>query len=240
MNELQAIENALISGDLTSLTTQQRVQYYNRICESLGLNPLTRPFDYIRLNGKLTLYARKDATDQLRKLHKVNIKITETKIEHGIFMVTVEASSGDRLDTDLGAISLHGLKGDDLSNAMMKTITKAKRRVTLSICGLGLSDESEVVTIPGAEILKEEPKMAQVEPKMSIQNMPINKIENNSSIKPAETIKPRITKSPPIVPVQPNNNISYNKMATHLDLDELQFDDELSRMQIKTRSDNAQ
>jgi hypothetical protein len=32
----------------------------------------------------------------------------------------------------------------------MKAETKAKRRVTLSICGLGLLDETEIETIPGA------------------------------------------------------------------------------------------
>jgi hypothetical protein len=33
---------------------------------------------------------------------------------------------------------------------MMKAETKAKRRVTLSICGLGMLDETEVADIPGA------------------------------------------------------------------------------------------
>ena len=33
---------------------------------------------------------------------------------------------------------------------MMKAETKAKRRVTLSICGLGMLDETEVETIPHA------------------------------------------------------------------------------------------
>ena len=32
----------------------------------------------------------------------------------------------------------------------MKAKTKAKRRVTLSICGLGILDESEADTMPGA------------------------------------------------------------------------------------------
>ncbi len=32
----------------------------------------------------------------------------------------------------------------------MKAETKSKRRVTLSLCGLGMLDESEVETIPGA------------------------------------------------------------------------------------------
>jgi hypothetical protein len=33
---------------------------------------------------------------------------------------------------------------------MMKAVTKAKRRVTLSICGLGMLDETEVDSVPGA------------------------------------------------------------------------------------------
>jgi type I restriction enzyme S subunit len=37
------------------LTEQQRMTYYTEVCRSLGLNPLTRPFEYITLNGKLTL-----------------------------------------------------------------------------------------------------------------------------------------------------------------------------------------
>jgi hypothetical protein len=40
------------------------------------------------------------------------------------------------------------LKGDALANALMKAETKAKRRVTLSIAGLGWLDETELETIP--------------------------------------------------------------------------------------------
>ena len=42
------------------------------------------------------------------------------------------------------------MTGDTLANALMKASTKAKRRATLSICGLGVLDESEIETIPGA------------------------------------------------------------------------------------------
>jgi hypothetical protein len=45
-------------------------------------------------------------------------------------------------------VSLHNLKGEALANAIMKCETKAKRRVTLSICGLGLLDELDVETLP--------------------------------------------------------------------------------------------
>ena len=48
---------------------------------------------------------------------------------------------------------IQGLKGDDLSNAMMKAVTKAKRRAILSMTGLGFLDESEVGSIQGARVV---------------------------------------------------------------------------------------
>jgi hypothetical protein len=52
-----------------------------------------------------------------------------------------------RQDESIGAVNIAGLKGENRANAMMKAETKAKRRVTLSICGLGLLDETEVETV---------------------------------------------------------------------------------------------
>jgi len=43
-------------------------------------------------------------------------------------------------------------KAKEVANAIMKAITKAKRRVTLSICGLGMLDETEVESLPGRAI----------------------------------------------------------------------------------------
>ena len=76
----KVIEQVLVMGDLARLTPEQRNVYYKSVCESVGLNPLTRPFEYITLNGKLTLYARKDCTDQLRKLHGVSIRIADMSV----------------------------------------------------------------------------------------------------------------------------------------------------------------
>jgi hypothetical protein len=142
------LEQVLIQGDLSSLSDDQRSVYYGKVCESLGLNPLTRPFEYIRLNNKLTLYAKRDATDQLRKIHNVSIEITSRQKIDDVWVVTAWARINDRTDESVGAVNVHGLKGDALANALMKAETKAKRRVTLSICGLGLLDETEVETIP--------------------------------------------------------------------------------------------
>lgn len=145
------IEQVLIKGDLSKLTEAQRVEYYRGVCNSTGLNPLTKPFEYITLNGKLTLYARRDATDQLRKKYNVSIKITAREQIGDVYVVTAQATMPDgRCDESTGAVTIKGLAGDALANAYLKCETKAKRRVTLSICGLGLLDETEVETIAEA------------------------------------------------------------------------------------------
>lgn len=150
--EYELIERVVMQGDLSQLTAQQRVTYYRKVCESSGLNPYTRPFDYILLNGKLTLYAKKDATEQLRKLNGISIDKIESKFVEDLYIVKATATTKDgRKDESTGAVSIANLKGDAKANALMKAETKAKRRVTLSISGMGWTDETEIETIPGAK-----------------------------------------------------------------------------------------
>jgi len=146
------IEQVVVQGDLKSLSPSDRVIYYKQVCESMGLNPLTKPFDYITLNGKLTLYARKDCAEQLRRRDNVSLSIVKTDRLEDVYVVTARATTPDgRCDESTGAVNLGALKGEALANAVMKAETKAKRRVTLSICGLGWLDETEIETIPDAE-----------------------------------------------------------------------------------------
>ena len=147
----EIMEAVIAKGDIAALTADQRAKFYIRVCESIGLNPMTRPFEYITLNNKLTLYARKDATDQLRSMHNISVTELLESEREGVFIVTAKVSNGFRSDAAKGAVSILGLKGDALANAMMKAETKAKRRATLSICGLGFLDESEVEGIPASD-----------------------------------------------------------------------------------------
>ena len=150
-NEQTQIEQVLVAGDLAKLTGDQRLAYYQRLCETLGLNPLTQPFQYLQLSGKLVLYATKSCTDQLRQLHGVSITSVTSAQVGDVYVVTAAATDRQgRTDCSTGAVSIGGLKGDALANGLMKAETKSKRRVTLSLCGLGMLDESEVETIPGA------------------------------------------------------------------------------------------
>jgi hypothetical protein len=141
-------------GDLAQLTPEERVAYYVQTCRSLNLNPLTRPFEYLNINGKLTLYARKDATDQLRRLHGISVEIVDREQTEGLYVVRARATTPDgRVDEATGAVPIAGLKGEQLGNAVMRSETKAKRRVTLSIVGLGWIDESELDGLPRARVV---------------------------------------------------------------------------------------
>jgi hypothetical protein len=146
------MERVIALGDLGKLSPEERTEYYLAVCKSVGLNPLTKPFDYIPLGGKLTLYANRSATDQLRTIHKVSLTIVSREMVGDCYIVTARATKGDGTsDESTGAVAMGGLRGDALANAYMKAETKAKRRVTLSACGLGMLDESEVVDIPKRE-----------------------------------------------------------------------------------------
>jgi hypothetical protein len=152
----QALEHVLGTGDLSKLTTQQRVEYLVATCKSLGLNPLTRPIRFLSLNGQIQIYFTRDGTDQLRSSRSITLHVVDKSIDAGVFSVTVRARTKDgREDEDIGAVVLPA-SGDSRANALMKAITKAKRRVTLSICGLGQTDESELDTMPGARVFDAE------------------------------------------------------------------------------------
>jgi hypothetical protein len=147
-----ALAAAVIKGDLAQLSPEQQLHYYHEVCKSVGLNPLTKPFEYLKLNGRTVLYATRGATDQLRFVHKVSITLPEKKLEGDVYVVTARAKDATgREDESTGAVNVAGLRGEALANAFLKAETKAKRRVTLSLCGLGVLDESEVDSIPGAE-----------------------------------------------------------------------------------------
>lgn len=162
----KTLEELLIGGDLSKLSEAQRNEYYLKVCHEVGLNPLTRPFDYIELgppgNKKLVLYLNKGGADQLRRVLGISIYKIESKTENETFIVTAYArDASGREDTSTGAVSLKPekkdwktgiisyeyLQGENLANALLKAETKAKRRVTISMGGLGMLDESEIDSI---------------------------------------------------------------------------------------------
>ena len=148
------MERVIAAGDLSALSPGERARYYLETCRSMGLNPLTKPFEYIELNRKLTLYATKGCADQLRKLHGISPRVVSREVHAGVVVVTVEGTDRTgRTGSEIGAVSVDGLRGEALANAWMKATTKAKRRLTLSMVGLGMLDEGEVESVPGARVV---------------------------------------------------------------------------------------
>lgn len=153
------LEKIIIGKNIACLSPKEKVRYVLSLCSCVGLNPLTHPIQIIEFDGKEIPYFTKDATEQLRKMHNVSITSIETKVVGNICVATAFAETPDgRKDCSTGAVSLRGkdggmLSGKPLSNAMMIAETKSKRRVTLSICGLGFMDESELEGLPGAKVV---------------------------------------------------------------------------------------
>ena len=145
----ELISNLVLNGDISKMTNEMKVDYYNKLCHSLSLNPVTKPFQIITFQGKTILYATKDATEQLRKINGVSVVDLQQDMINGLCVskCKVQDAAG-RYDMATGVVNISGLKGDMLANAIMKSETKSKRRATLSICGLGILDESELDTIP--------------------------------------------------------------------------------------------
>jgi hypothetical protein len=141
-------ESLALKGDLSGLSPKQKVAYYRQFCERLGLDPLGQPFLPLRLNGKEILYASRACTDQLARIHQVTREVVTREQIQDVYVVKVRAMlPTGRAEESIGAVSIGGLKGEALANALMKCETKGKRRATLSILGLGLLDETEVESI---------------------------------------------------------------------------------------------
>lgn len=144
----------VLQADLSQLTETELVQYYHAVCNRAGLDPMTKPFEVLTLQGRKTLYATKTAAAQLTAIHGVSVNIVDKgKLGDDTYyaQARVTKKDGSTVD-DMGVVSIANARGEGLSNAMMKAVTKAKRRAILSAFGIGLNDESEMEDLPGATL----------------------------------------------------------------------------------------
>lgn len=149
----KTLEAVVVGGDLSKLTPEQRLEWYRNRCDAAGLDPRTQPFQYLTLQGKLSLYATKAATDQIIASRGLTVTIVDRGTVGDLYEVVcrVQFPDGHTVE-DMAALPIAGLRGDALANAVMKCVTKAKRRTVLSACGLGMMDESEAESIPSARV----------------------------------------------------------------------------------------
>lgn len=150
----EALDRVLQMGDFTPLTMRQRSIFLYKLAQRLELNPLTKPFDFIVANNKTILYANRTCADQLRRRDRIKSEVLYAgllqlgdKLDDTVYVVRVKLWDGERSEEAVGCIGIAGLTGEGLSNAIMKCHTKAIRRGTLSFCGLGFIDSTEVDSI---------------------------------------------------------------------------------------------
>lgn len=162
------IIKVLMYGDLSSMTQKQKAEYLYKLAKKQGLDPISKPFDIIPLQGgKLTVYANKGAAAQLQAKHQLSVEEISAgfigKDENAIYQVKVKVTSPGsvssstkdhpstyvpgRVSYNVGCASLFGLKAEMLSNKIMACHTKAIRRAVLVHCGLGFMDESELDSV---------------------------------------------------------------------------------------------
>lgn len=145
----------ILNGDISNLDTRGRNQFLWRLAKGLGLNPLTKPFDLIVLNNKLTVYANRTASDQLAHKHGISVEVlydgplvigSETRDD--VYCVKMKLTDKEgRTEFSVGCVGIARLQGEALGNAIMKCFTKCKRRGVLAMRGLGFLDELEVASI---------------------------------------------------------------------------------------------
>ena len=211
--KVSPIEQVLIGGDLAVLSPEQRFNYYLDVCKSLKLNPLTQPFGYISLDGEMKLYAKKDCAEQLRKLNGIGVTEMSKEYDRDTGIMTVTVKGLDKFGkVDIASGSLHmkkvfwenkvkkeyDLTGQERANAMMKCETKAKRRLALSMSGLSMPDETEVIDIQGVQILDSEEKRTE---------KALKKVEALIESKPITVDKPKTAARVPVAQENPMDKI---------------------------------
>lgn len=148
----RVVESMVLRGDISALTAEERAKFYVQMCGALGISAASQPLAVLRLNGKEVLYVTRGATDQLAAIHRLNRRIVDgprvidlagTKL---VLAVCEATHPNGRVETATATVPL-----TDHVNVLMKCETKAKRRATLSILGLGMLDETEIETIPARD-----------------------------------------------------------------------------------------
>jgi hypothetical protein len=169
-----ALAHILATGDLAKLSDEQRVAYYLDLCRSLSLSPRSRPFDWLLLDGRLILYPNKSCAEQLRRAHRISVRITRREPVGDLFVVEAEGTTpSGRTDTASKYVPLTAwnrqrgayerLRGKELADAYAKCETGAKRRLTFSMVGLAaLPDPDELragraVVVDGTGAVLEHP-----------------------------------------------------------------------------------
>ena len=142
------------SGDLAKLTPGQRVEYLNALCRSVGLNPLTRPFEFIQFQNKVQIYASANAFQQLAGIHKATLRVDDRTRHDDGWEVWVTAIFPDGREVqDVGWVGIgKAAGGEAVGNALKKAVTQGYRRAVRAAVGLPFMSPEEVDSLPNYDV----------------------------------------------------------------------------------------
>ena len=139
-----------ILGDLSKLTPEAQNEYVLAICEFLNVPPELGLIGLSWMDTgdgarQLTPYVRKGATDIIRDRRGIDVDSLDEANGPGYVGWKVKGhDSTGRHEIAVGAVSIDGLKGRAVADAVKTAQTQACRRMTLQFAGGGFLDESEI------------------------------------------------------------------------------------------------
>ena len=139
-----------ILGDLSKLTAEAQNEYVLAICEFLNVPPELGLIGLSWMDTgdgarQLTPYVRKGATDIIRDRRGIDVDSLDEANGPGYVGWKVKGhDSAGRHEIAVGAVSIDGLKGRAVADAVKTAQTQACRRMTLQFAGGGFLDESEI------------------------------------------------------------------------------------------------
>lgn len=127
-------------GRCDKLSIDQQAEYKNYLCAKIGVSPTLQPIDLIPTKNGLRPYLNRGAAELIRDTRKISITDIELTEQNGMYVVVCKLRDlNGRIDCDMGVNPKNGTQKSPMEphNSLMKAVTKAKRRATLSMCSLG-------------------------------------------------------------------------------------------------------
>lgn len=234
LEEKKLLAAFALNKDVSSWDNGSKIQFIALVNKKAGLPfgtiGLLRTVSKKCINGvweeipKEVPYADRQTTVELGAQRKVSVQLIERDIipaSHALFVArATDVDSGRYVDaTGVCALTDNkgALTGDKFANKIMHAETKAKRRATLELCGLGFLDESETESMEGvSKVELEAPQAVSGDATTSPKTEPQQpKGNGKASISPANTTVtiPANVPQNPVVTAAESSNETAGKPA---------------------------
>jgi hypothetical protein len=156
MKKLMGVFGA--NGSLDQLSSAQLIEFRAKLINYLGLNKWTLPFRfYSDTSGGIYLYATKECCAQLRELRGISVINTTDYVRDDVLKtITIKitgVNKNGRTSIATGSVCYENSLPADYHNHIMWAETKAMRRLTLDLSGLGVLADIEVRDMQGVAAL---------------------------------------------------------------------------------------